>query len=170
MQTSIILDQISEGREWNSLRGAPPVEESQASDSIMRLSNSVNNRFSSKMRISHNYLQIIFSKNRTQINMKLTFDDPLTLRNRNWGTVEGGLAWYCSNGEWKTQLCAVIIWGDNLTGEEKHFSSWIYTEKNNTMLFLALSYVWHVILFLCLMFKSFHISSKIDPVYPIITL
>ena len=39
-----------------------------------------------------------------------------------------------------TELCAVIIWCDNLTGEEKHFSSWIYTKKNNMMLFFALSY------------------------------
>ena len=39
------------------------------------------------------------------------------------------------------------------------------------MLFFALSYDGHdVILSLCLMCKSFHISSKIDPVYPIITL
>ena len=75
------------------------------------------------------------------------------------------------NGEWMTELCAVIIWGDNLTGEEKPFSSWIYTKKNNMMLLFALSYNWHdVILFLCLMCKLFHISSKIDPVYPIITL
>ena len=58
-----------------------------------------------------------------------------------------------------------------MTGEEKHFSSWIYAKKNNMMLFFALSHYWHdVILFLCLMCKSFHISSKIDPVYPIITL
>ena len=56
-------------------------------------------------------------------------------------------------------------------GEEKHFSSWIYTKKNNMMLFFALSYDWHdVILFLSLMCKLFHISSEIDPVYPIITL
>ena len=53
-------------------------------------------------------------------------------------------------------------------GEEKHFSSWIYIEKNNMMLFFALSY--DVILFLSLMCKLFHISSKIDPVYPIISL
>ena len=43
----LCLDQISGGG------GAPPVEESQASDSIMSLSNSGNNRFSSKMGISH---------------------------------------------------------------------------------------------------------------------
>ena len=35
MQTSIVLDQISGGREQKSLRGAPPVEESQALDSTM---------------------------------------------------------------------------------------------------------------------------------------
>ena len=34
-------------------RGQPPVEESQASDSIMWLLNSVNNIFSFKIRISH---------------------------------------------------------------------------------------------------------------------
>ena len=52
----LFLDQISGGgRERKSLGGTPPVEESQASDSIMRLSNSVNDRFSSNWRISHHY-------------------------------------------------------------------------------------------------------------------
>ena len=52
----LFLDQISRGRESEVSEGAPPVEEGQASDSIMLLSNSVNNRFSTKMRISHHYL------------------------------------------------------------------------------------------------------------------
>ena len=56
MQTSIVFGPNFRGQEVEVSEGAPPVEESQASDSIMRLSNSVNNRFSSKMRNSHHYL------------------------------------------------------------------------------------------------------------------
>ena len=50
----LCLDQISGGGGGAKVsEETPPVEESQASDSIMSLSNSGNNRFSSKMGISH---------------------------------------------------------------------------------------------------------------------
>ena len=49
MQTSVVFGPNFRRRGAKVSKGAPPVEESQASDS-----DSVNNRFSSKMRISHN--------------------------------------------------------------------------------------------------------------------
>ena len=49
----LCLDLISGGGGAKVSEETPPVEESQASDSIMSLSNSGNNRFSSKMGISH---------------------------------------------------------------------------------------------------------------------
>ena len=56
MQTSIVFGPNFREQGAEVSQGAPSIEESQASDSIMRLSNSVNNRFSSKMRTSHYYL------------------------------------------------------------------------------------------------------------------
>ena len=77
MQTSIVFEPNFRGQGAEVSEGTPFVEGSQASDSVMRLSNSVNNGFSSKMRISHHYLQIIVSKNnRAQTNLRLAFDNP----------------------------------------------------------------------------------------------
>ena len=54
MQISIVFRPNFRRRGAKVSEGASPVEENQDSDSIiMRLLNSVNNRFSSKMRLSH---------------------------------------------------------------------------------------------------------------------
>ena len=55
-QTSIVFGPNIRGQGAEVCEGAPPEEESQAPDSIMWLSNSVNNRFSHKMGIYHHYL------------------------------------------------------------------------------------------------------------------
>ena len=81
MQTSIVFEPTFRRRGAKVSEGAPPVEESQASDSIIRLLNSVTNRFPSEMRISHHiYKSFSASKNnRTQRNPRLAFDSPLIL-------------------------------------------------------------------------------------------
>ena len=80
----LFLDQISGGGELKSLRGCPLVEESQCLDSTMSLLNSVNNRFSFKIRISHHIFKsfsarIIATNKRTHRNLKLAFDNLLIL-------------------------------------------------------------------------------------------